>query len=73
MDMSGLAAETGSASIVEPSQVEIIHPPDLGLRCNGDVDPDVCQVLENRVKNNWAKSATVEWSASWNSMGLEGD
>jgi hypothetical protein len=72
VEVGRLAAKTGSTGVIEPTQAEIIHPPDLWLHFNSDIDANVCQVLEGVVKSDWGERAVFK-SASCNSVVLGGD
>jgi hypothetical protein len=73
MNGSGDAAKAGLARIVIPAQTEIVHPPDLWLVSDSDVDVDGFEVLEAIVEGNRCESAVCESRAGGNGNGLGGD
>lgn len=60
MNRSGDTAETGLARIVVPAETEVVHPPDLWLVSDSDVDADGVKVLEAIVEGNRCESAVCE-------------
>lgn len=60
----GLTAETLGARIIVPTHAKIIHPPDLGLAGNSDVDADESQIGEVVVKVDEGEIAVAESRAS---------
>jgi hypothetical protein len=52
MNGGGNAAEACSAGVVGPAQSKVIHPPDLGRSCDGDIDADLVEVLECVVESD---------------------
>lgn len=68
-----LATETLLARVVGPAQLQIIHPPDLRLSANGDVDAQDIEVLEVFVEVDGDEIAVVESWASRNRGILRAD
>ena len=61
-----LAAETGIASVVIPTELYVVHPPDLASNTgNGAVNANLCKVLENVVEGDWDKCAVGETWTGW--------
>lgn len=52
------AAHTLLAGVVEPSQANIIHPPNLWLALDGEIDANRVEVLEIRVEGDGNKNTT---------------
>lgn len=73
MNGGGDAAEAGLARVVVPAQTEVVHPPDLWLVSDSDVDADGVEVLEAVVKGNRCESAVCESRAGGdgNSLGRD--
>ena len=73
MNGSGDAAKAGLARVVEPAQTEVVHPPDLWLVSDSDVDADGVKVLEAIVEGNRCESAVCESRAGGDGDSLGGD
>jgi hypothetical protein len=73
MNGSGDTAKTGLARVVEPAQTEVVHPPDLWLVSDSDVDADGVEVLEAIVEGNRCESAVCESRAGGDGNNLGGD
>ena len=73
MNGSGDAAKAGLARVVEPAQTEVVHPPDLWLVSDSDVDTDGVEVLEAIVEGNRCESAVCESRAGGDGNSLGGD
>ena len=70
MNMGRDTAEAGIASVVGPTQLEIIHPPDLWSGANGDIDADGIEVLEVGAQGNRSQETVLETWAGRNGDGL---
>ncbi len=73
MNGSRDTAEASLARIVVPAQTEIVHPPDLWLVSDSDVDADGVEVLEAVVKGNRCESTVCKSRAGGDGDGLGGD
>jgi hypothetical protein len=73
MNGSRDAAKAGLARVVEPAQTQVVHPPDLGLVSDSDVDADGVEVLEAIVEGNRCESAVCESRAGGDGNGLGRD
>lgn len=73
LNMGVDTAKAHRASVVVPSKIEIIHPPDFWSTSNGDVDADLLKVAKLIGEDDWDKRAIVEGRAGWNSGGLLGN
>ena len=73
MNGSGDAAKAGLARVVEPAQTEVVHPPDLWLISDSDVDADGVEVLEAIVEGNRCESAIGEGRTGRDRDSLGGD
>ena len=67
-----LAAFSLVARIVEPTQANIVHPPDLRLRGNSNVHTDLRQITKGIVQCDWCKNTVDKGGTSWHSDILGG-
>lgn len=58
-------AKTSGAGVIVPTQTKVIHPPDLWLLSNGDIDADECQILKGIVEGDGSQSAVRKSRAGW--------
>ncbi len=70
MNMRVDATEASSATIVVPAEVKVIHPPDLWLTCDCNIDSNGIKIHELIGESNWDQRAVLKSRASWNSVGL---
>lgn len=73
MDMRVQTAQAGSTGVIEPSEVQVVHPPSLGLICNRDIDTYMRQLLESVIENDWCEGAVMLGWAGWDGVILRGD
>lgn len=73
MNRSGNAAEASLAGVVEPAQAQVVHPPDLRLGSDGDVDADGVQIAEAVVQCDWDQGAIGKRGAGRHRDLLGGD
>ena len=67
------AAEAGLARVVEPTQAEVVHPPNLRSGCYRDVNADGVEVLEGVVQVDGSECAVAESGAGIDGDALGGD
>jgi hypothetical protein len=65
MNVGADTAQTYIAGIVIPAQTDVIHPPDLWLRINSDIDTDRVQVLKSPIKCDGSQGTIFEFSTGW--------
>jgi len=59
------ATVASSASVIVPAHSEIIHPPNLFLTCDSDVDSNGTHILEASIKSNRNQRTPRKTRTSW--------
>lgn len=56
-NVCGLAAQTSVARVVEPSQLEVVHPPAKRGSAGSGLDLDGAEINKGMIKHNRCKAA----------------
>jgi hypothetical protein len=55
--MCRFAAQAGAAGVVEPAQLEVVHPPAKRDSASSGLDLDGAEINKRMIKNDWFKAA----------------